>query len=223
MPFVHSILNIDGSYTHLWSVNESIDDLLMICRRRGIDVTPILSSVKASNRRTEKIVEQLLLHIIFGHPVELLHDPHGAPYLKRRSTYLSISHTPGIVVIATHHRHPVGIDVERIGSRVLRVRERFLTHDEIQQIDETDILDNLIAWTAKEALYKAAAEPDALLSDFTLDPFNRVVQDGTLQLTGHLAQRTFDLSTTFRHEVVITVASERLPDTASPAPANMIL
>ena len=57
----------------------------------------------------------------------------------------------------------------------------------------------------------------------TLDPFNRVVQDGTLQLTGHLAQRTFDLSTTFRHEVVITVASERLPDTASPAPANMIL
>ena len=215
MPFVHSILNNDGSFTHLWSVNESLDDLLMMCRRRGIDVMPILSSVKASKRRTEKIVEQLLLHIIFGHPVELLHTPNGAPYLKHSSTYMSISHTPGIVVIATHHRHPVGIDVERIGSRVLRVRERFLTHSEMEQIDESDIIDNLIAWTAKEALYKAAGEPDALLSDFTLDPFNREVQDGTLHLTGHHAHRTFDLSTTFRHEVVITVASERQPDNSA--------
>ncbi len=206
MPFIHEIVNSDGSFTAVWSVNETIDDLVLLCKHRGIDTDP-LRGTKATARRSEQLVERLLLHKVFGRPMELLHTPDGAPVVAHSSRYVSISHTPGLVVLAHCHNHPVGIDVERLGPRVLRVRERFLNKRELAFIDADDIVGNLIAWTAKEAIFKVAGQPEATMTQMTLDPF-KSQNAGVVHFTAHYSGRTFGIATTIREDVVLSVATE---------------
>lgn len=97
------------------------------------------------------------------------HYDNGAPYVYGMDQRISLSHTKGMLVVATLPRTPevdlskfslrtaMGIDVERADrAKVLDVREKFLSEAELAMIDANDIEDNIIAWTAKEAMYKAA-------------------------------------------------------------------
>lgn len=97
------------------------------------------------------------------------HYPSGVPFLEGESTRISISHTKHILVVATlpstpevdlstfNTRTALGVDVEEKGrEQVLKIRDKFLSQDELNLIADDDIESNIIAWTAKEALYKAA-------------------------------------------------------------------
>ena len=51
----------------------------------------------------------------------------------------------------------MGIDAERLDrEQVLRVRDKFLSDEEKAIVSEDSLEANIIAWTSKEALYKAA-------------------------------------------------------------------
>ena len=58
-------------------------------------------------------------------------------------------------MIATHSNRNIGVDIEKIGNRILKIRPKFLNDNELDTISDTDIPFNLLAWTAKEALFKA--------------------------------------------------------------------
>ncbi len=99
---------------------------------------------------------------------EIGHYRNGAPFLHGDDSRISVSHTGGILVVATLPRTPevelgqfneraaMGVDVERCDrEQVLKVRERYLTPAELALIPAGDLQANLLAWTAKEAVYKA--------------------------------------------------------------------
>ncbi len=103
---------------------------------------------------------------------EVGHFSSGAPFLYSDQSRISITHTKGLLAVATLPRTPeaemgvfsertaLGIDAERLDrSQVLKLRERFLSPDELQMTDAEDITANIMAWTIKEALYKAALTP----------------------------------------------------------------
>lgn len=103
---------------------------------------------------------------------EVGHFASGAPFLYNADEKISISHTDRMLVVATipvpedanlsefDPRHFIGVDTERADrEKVLSLRERFLTADELALIPENDLEANIIAWTAKEAMYKAALTP----------------------------------------------------------------
>lgn len=100
----------------------------------------------------------------------ILHLPDGAPLLEEEETRISISHTDGLFAAASlpktpeadftkfNQRTAVGIDVERLGrEKAYDVRERFLSDEELKLVGESAEL-ALLAWTIKEALYKAALD-----------------------------------------------------------------
>lgn len=100
------------------------------------------------------------------------HFSNGAPYIEGYPGRISISHTKHFLVIATLPKTPeipldsfnprtaMGIDAEPlVRSQVLKVREKFLSDEEKEFVIEDNLEDNIIAWTAKEALYKAAFCP----------------------------------------------------------------
>ena len=100
---------------------------------------------------------------------ELGHFRNGAPFINGSDARISISHTDGLYVVATlpetpetdlsefSERAALGVDTERKDrEQVLRVRERFLNDAELAAIPADDLLKNVMAWTAKEAAYKAA-------------------------------------------------------------------
>lgn len=97
------------------------------------------------------------------------HFASGAPFLFGDTCRISITHTGHFLAIASLPRTPeatlgeysprtaMGIDAERLDrEQVLKVRERFLNSDELARIAPDDLEANIKAWTAKEAMYKAA-------------------------------------------------------------------
>lgn len=103
---------------------------------------------------------------------EIGHYPCGAPFLEGSDQRISITHTRGLLAVATLPRTPeaelirfsertaMGIDAERADrSQVLKIRSRFLNDDELAAIAADGVEANVQAWTAKEALYKAALNP----------------------------------------------------------------
>lgn len=102
---------------------------------------------------------------------ELGHFRNGAPFLVGEIGRISITHTGRFLAVATlpdtpevdlsvfSERAALGIDAERADrEQTLRVRNKFLSDDEQQMIDKDDVKKNVMAWTAKEALYKAAMQ-----------------------------------------------------------------
>lgn len=100
------------------------------------------------------------------------HFPSGAPLLEGRDARISITHTRGLMAVASLPRTPeadlsvfspraaLGIDAERADRRqVLDVRSRFLSPEEQAMVGSDDIEANVTAWTAKEAMFKAALTP----------------------------------------------------------------
>lgn len=97
------------------------------------------------------------------------HYPSGVPYLYGEPVRISVSHTGHMLVVASLPKTPeadlsaysprtaLGIDVETADrEQVLKVRERYLGEEELALVSEDNLQDNILAWTAKEAIYKAA-------------------------------------------------------------------
>lgn len=102
----------------------------------------------------------------------------GAPVLDGIPQRISVSHTPHCLVVASLPKTPdipldslnprtaLGIDIEKADrGQVLKIRDKFLCESEkavlpeikdIVKATEEDIRQHILAWTCKEALYKAA-------------------------------------------------------------------
>jgi hypothetical protein len=100
---------------------------------------------------------------------EIGHFRNGAPFLYGETSRISVTHCDGFLAVATlpptpevsldafSDRAAMGIDAERADrTQVLRIRERFLSDEELAMIPEEDLTLNVQAWTVKEAAYKAA-------------------------------------------------------------------
>ncbi len=117
----------------------------------------LMSNVRSDNRRREIFVVNLLVKELFGDSCELKHRKSGAPYLERGEARaevpeISISHCHGMVALAFGSRR-MGVDIEVMDERVMRVRERIQSDAELSDTGKS-IVANTIAWTSKEALYK---------------------------------------------------------------------
>lgn len=118
-------------------------------------------NVRSENRRHEIITEGVMVKELFGENVSLAHRESGAPYLVEKGeevgTNISISHCEGLVAVAHCRDRKVGVDVEVVSDRVMRVRDRVLSADEIRFAGSSVVL-NTLTWTAKEALFKLIPE-----------------------------------------------------------------
>lgn len=99
---------------------------------------------------------------------EIVHMDSGAPLLENSTQRISISHAPGLLTVAFLPSTPdenleefslrtaLGIDTERCDrTQVLKIRDRFLSKEELEMVPKDDVEANIIAWTAKEAVFKA--------------------------------------------------------------------
>ena len=89
-------------------------------------------------------------------PLDVIKDQSGRPYLGVERKPLSLSHCEGFVT-AIHADVSVGIDVERISSRVQKIKNYFMRDEELDLLG----IDNeslILAWSAKESIYKWLGE-----------------------------------------------------------------
>ena len=84
---------------------------------------------------------------------EISYDSKGKPYINNSKVFISVSHSKNYVAFA-HDTSPIGIDIEELNPRILKVWERYLHPKEFDIFDTTSIFDLTVAWTIKEALFK---------------------------------------------------------------------
>lgn len=134
----------------------------------GIKVEEVSGMQDKSGRLWREMALQIYCENGIDGYREVGHFSNGAPFLFGETSRISLTHTNHLLAVATLPKTPeadlakfsqraaLGIDAESLDrSQVIKVRNKFLSDSEKDFIKEDNLEANIIAWTAKEALYKA--------------------------------------------------------------------
>lgn len=161
-----------------------------------------IEEISGGSRYSGEVWKQMALQIYCEHGKEqyreIGHFPNGAPFLYGDASRISISHCKGLLVVATlpptpecdlsqyHPRTSMGVDCERADrAQVLKIRQRFLNDAEMEMIPADDVEANIIAWTAKEAAYKALFTPGLdFRNEIVIEQMPEIGGFGTMAFNG---------------------------------------
>src|SRR5262245_20179839 len=106
------------------------------------------------HKRLQHLAGRFLLQYLFpDFPYELIQIAETRkPYLPGEQYHFSISHCGDYAAAIVSKNERVGVDIEIPVDKVLRVRHKFLSDEEIRQFGEEDIDQLTICWSAKEAV-----------------------------------------------------------------------
>jgi 4'-phosphopantetheinyl transferase EntD len=110
------------------------------------------SAIQNLERKNEFLGVRFLRNI-FDSQLEIKYLESGKPIDAKGLKYISISHSKNHVAFSVSP-HPIGVDIEEIHERILKVKNRFLNENEQKLFDQNSVQDLTIAWSAKEALFK---------------------------------------------------------------------
>jgi len=150
---VSLVKEIKNSKLALWVLSENFDALY----KTFTDVAPKEDIVKVNKfkfekRKQEWIATRLLVYEISGKYKTIKYDEYGKPHIE--GVNISISHTKGIVAVIIGDDE-LGIDIEKVSERIIRIAPKFLYSSEISEIDiNNQLLQFHAYWCAKETIYK---------------------------------------------------------------------
>lgn len=144
----------------VWKITETEDELLKLSSVPSDEMEEI-SLIRSENLRKQRLAVRALLNEVFEEKVYLSHHDNGKPFLENCITNISITHTDKYVAIITHQEEDLGIDMESVDRDFSAVREKALSDEERDDLDDDDdrISEQLaIYWCAKEAIFKRMSQ-----------------------------------------------------------------
>ena len=147
-----------GASVYLMDVS-NVDENTFAAELPSALLTYAYSTFKSQKRQKEWLGTRLLLKLVEGNNAEISYTDTGAPILRNSSRHISVSHSGTFVAIALSDQH-VGLDIQVITNKALRLKSRFLSEEEQLMLDsESDIEGAVQLWCAKEAVYKYLSIP----------------------------------------------------------------
>jgi len=138
----------------VWELTESVDTLkgqLNLTEQDRIAFEKIVSE----KRKLEFLGIRVALKSLLGKDIKIEYDSEGKPYLADRSYQISISHSNQWIAVMAHPKRKAGIDIECPTDKIQKLYRRFLSITEQKELSEgNDIRQLLLAWSAKEAMFK---------------------------------------------------------------------
>ncbi len=178
------------------------DDITALLEQATDDDLYAITDVKSETRRAEILATRSLIRSSFGESVSLAHNSDGSPRPVGSCLYISISHCRGMVTIAAHPTMNPGIDIERWRNTLLKVKSKYLSTEEMEHFRSPDEL--LAAWTAKEAVYKAAGCEGIDFANGINMPLSPIDNKAIVHLPE--GDRQFYLFTSVSGEITMTIA-----------------
>lgn len=127
-------------------------------------LAPVIKQAGETVRDAERRAVRRLVEEVFGAGAALKHHPDGRPYVDGFSGQISVSHTSGAALLAVSGAETlIGVDIERDREQLKRVAPKFVNYS------DDGSLSLLQLWTAKEAAFKAAGEPDLTVGAITVE------------------------------------------------------
>ena len=111
-------------------------------------------ALKTEKRKKEFLLVRFLRNNFFPDK-EIAYTETGAPYFKDKSYSISISHSSTFIALATTTEERIGIDIELIQDKIIKLGHKFMHLDEIARVNPINESTQYTRfWCAKEALYK---------------------------------------------------------------------
>ncbi len=156
MPLFHSITLDEDTRLAIWQIAEPQDFFISQLKLNDADYA-VIRTITSDARLTEFLASRYCVRLLAGIEEELtlVKDEHGKPSIKGHPLHISISHCAGYAAAMISRNHTVGLDIEPIHTRVMRIINKFLGEKELNYLvpaRETD--QAVLMWSAKEALYK---------------------------------------------------------------------
>jgi len=182
MPFKHTTTFEPGGELILWEVKESVKwfyERMTLSKKLEME----FRSIRADGIRLQWVASRFILQQLARNAVlELEKDNYGKPHFEHDTRFISLSHCQGYAA-AISADVAVGIDVEMVSNRVQRVKNRFLSAEEINLLGETDAM-LMLAWSAKEAVYKMYGQKGLIFkTDMTIQSVDTASQQLSLFLS----------------------------------------
>jgi phosphopantetheinyl transferase len=126
-----------------------------------------------AKRDIETKGKEYLAKYLLGNKATITYDGKGKPYLADDTRHISISHSHNRLAIIVNEKESTGIDIELIRDKVLKIKHKFLTNEEL--LDANDDPEKLlIYWAAKETLYKIYGLKEVdFIKDLFVKPFTK--------------------------------------------------
>lgn len=112
----------------------------------------------------------------------IIKDEFGKPFFRNNNFQLSLSHSYPYVGALIDNSKPVGIDVEQIKSKLLKIAPRVLHSTELEDAGDNETK-HCIYWCAKEALLKIYGKKDLVFAE------NLLIKPFSLQNQGNISGR----------------------------------
>ena len=157
------------------------------------------------NRQCEFVATRILRHRLFG--FEHIHyDEHGAPYIENEG-FISISHAPGVVGIALCKDFKIGLDLEPKRNKAKKLFPKFLSKNEIEELDVESEDEMTTAWSLKEVLYKLAGRKQIIFkTDLLIEKVAPNHWSGTIINPDEKIK--VELTTFVRNDLIICMSSD---------------
>ena len=155
MPIVWSKNLAEKGKIAIWEISESEEELYNMLQLDEKEQQHFQALSKA--RQKQWLGSRVLLRTLLQteQPIELNIDEHRKPFLNNFPFEISISHANHMAAVIIYEGKKVGIDIEKISERILKIKNKFLSTEELKFISATNELEQLhVCWGAKESLFK---------------------------------------------------------------------
>ena len=145
----------------------------------GLVYLRVLESFSKGKRTLHWLATRVLLRYMLDTPdyIECLTDKNGKPYLVDFPQRISLTHSFDYAAVMMSDHSEVGIDLELIKPKILRIADKFMKPEEMEflgAMDEECRIRHLYAcWCAKEAVYKLQGDRGvSFRENMTIEPFS---------------------------------------------------
>jgi len=151
----------------IWEITETLEELLKLSHLIST------ADFNTEKRKKEWLASRLLLNEINPN-YSISYNAFGAPELNN-SSYISISHSKELVAIIIS-KQQVGIDIEEISEKALRVSSKFVSPKNQKELTAEKAT---LIWCCKEAVFKwHQKERIDFIADIKLHPFESAEEGG---------------------------------------------
>lgn len=139
----------------VWHITESMDFFLQhvdLKKSAGFEMVhhPSKQLQWLASRMLAKVLVEDYWSLSFN---GVYNDSHGKPWLTNSNCHISISNSKNIATAILHRTKPVGIDIEVVKPKILKIANKYLTPSELILIGNS-FQSLTLAWCCKETIYK---------------------------------------------------------------------
>ena len=151
MPIIDDLNLPPKTRVVIWEINESLQNLesKIVLSENSLK---LLNQKKSEIQKKQFLAIRNIFKILSIKDNEVKYDKAGKPIFSQNKA-LSISHSGNYAAVIMSD-HSVGIDIETINDRILKIKSKYL-ETELNYPSELNTETSLIYWNIKESVFKA--------------------------------------------------------------------